>query len=98
MADTTIAAQLIELIDAKDDITAAINESAVGTTHTGSLSNKLFTQYGDVIRAIFAVQDITENCTSLGSLFTPGKLTCYYVDLSKLGDSITDKPIKDTNL
>ena len=95
MADKTIAEQLIELIDAKDDITAAINESAVGTAQEIGIID--FAKYGDIIRAIFSVQDITENCTSLGSLFTPGKLTCYYVDLSKLGSSITDSPV-ETNL
>lgn len=104
MADVTqtIAGQLNDLIKAKENITAAINESAVGTTHTGSLSNTLFTSYGDVIRAIFAVQDITTNCNSLGELFVLGKLACYYVDGSKLetnGFSLSDSPTeKNSNM
>ena len=86
MADTkTIADELLALIDAKQKINAAINESAVGTTQTGGLSNKLFSEYGDIIKAIFAIQESvgTQDFSSLNEMYRPGKLTCYRIDTAK---------------
>lgn len=93
MADTkTIADELLALIDAKQKINAAINESAVGTTQTGGLSNKLFSEYGDIIKAIFAIQESvgTQDFSSLNEMYRPGKLTCYRIDTAK--SSISNLP------
>lgn len=91
MAEETIAQQLKTLVDAKKSITAAINESAVGTTQEENISKALFSEYGDIIKAIFAVQDQKEGEIDLDNLYTLNKLACYYIDGSK-ASSVAHQP------
>lgn len=91
MAEETIAQQLKTLVDAKKSITAAINESAVGTTQQDKINNTLFSEYGEVIKAIFAVQDKKEGEIDLNDLYTLNKLACYYIDGSK-ATSVANNP------
>jgi hypothetical protein len=91
MAEETIAQQLKTLVDAKKSITAAINESAVGTAQQDKIDNTLFSDYGKVIKAIFAVQDKKEGAIDLNSIYTLNKLACYYIDGSKT-DSVANNP------
>ena len=79
----TIAYELQELAKAKDDIAAALSSALTGTNENGDPYTSPFIEYGNLIRALTAVNVVKykdgDGDLDIHELYSPNRVAVYYV-------------------
>ena len=95
----TIAYELQELAKAKDDIAAALSSALTGTNENGDPYTSPFIEYGNLIRALTAVNVAKykdgDTALNIHELYSPNRVAVYYVsaDTYKTSSNIINHPI-----
>ena len=96
LKEGSIAYELYGLAQAKEDIVSALSEALTGTNEKGEVQTISFIEYGNLIRALTAVNVVKykdgDGDLDIHELYSPNRVAVYYVS-----SDTYKKPVKVNN-